>query len=279
RAQALSARAPRRVLRGRSSPAVSGLRGAVYASHSASVSGRRACSALRASTGSQPAARARARPSRSVWRPNAANRGAPAAAARTRRPAAPGWRLRARVRPPARDQSPAGTGPGSGRRERPPAPAARAVRACARPRPGDRARARSRRSCWSNAGRRTGAVALPCPKCTAAASDWPGRLLLLGRLLGDDLVLDLVVGRLRDDLFGNQLLLLRVRPALDDLLGVGVADAGQLLELGLAGRIEVERLFLGRRRARFVTGWGCGWFGRGGRWRRLRRRGRGTFLH
>ena len=41
-------------------------------------------------------------------------------------------------------------------------------------------------------------------------------------LLGDDLILDLVVGGLRDNLLLHQLVLPLVRPAVDDLLGVGV---------------------------------------------------------
>jgi hypothetical protein len=45
-------------------------------------------------------------------------------------------------------------------------------------------------------------------------------------LLGDDLVLDLVVGRLRDDALLHQLVLALVRPARDDFGGIGLADAG-----------------------------------------------------
>lgn len=53
------------------------------------------------------------------------------------------------------------------------------------------------------------------------------RQLSAGRLLlsRDDLILDLVVGRLRHDLLLHQLVLPLVRPAVHDLLGVGVADA------------------------------------------------------
>src|SRR5438034_11042599 len=51
-------------------------------------------------------------------------------------------------------------------------------------------------------------------------------------LAGDDVVLDLVVRRLRDDALADQL----------DLLGVGVADPGQRLEVGLRGAVEIELL-------------------------------------
>src|SRR6266852_8746651 len=71
------------------------------------------------------------------------------------------------------------------------------------------------------------------------------RALLLG-LVRDDLVLDLRVRRLRDDLLLPKLVLRLVRPPLDDLLRVGVADAGQLLELGLACGVEIELVGLGR---------------------------------
>src|SRR5262245_33891739 len=57
-------------------------------------------------------------------------------------------------------------------------------------------------------------------------------------LLRDHEILDLGVGRLWNDLFRKQLVLLRVGAALDDLLGVGIADAGQLLELILGRRVQ-----------------------------------------
>src|SRR6187551_2421894 len=44
-------------------------------------------------------------------------------------------------------------------------------------------------------------------------------------LLRDHQPLDLVVGGLRDDLLRHQLILLRIWPAGDDLVGVGVADS------------------------------------------------------
>jgi hypothetical protein len=50
-------------------------------------------------------------------------------------------------------------------------------------------------------------------------------------LLGDDLVLDLVVGRLRHHLLLYKIVLGLIGPVLDDLLGVGLADALQRLQL------------------------------------------------
>ena len=81
------------------------------------------------------------------------------------------------------------------------------------------------------------------------------------RLLGDDLALDLVVGRLRHDLLRDQLVLRLVGTPVDDLLGVGVADAWQGLELLLRRSIQVNGLgfwrlchLLGlRRRAGFAV--------------------------
>src|SRR3989449_313182 len=61
-------------------------------------------------------------------------------------------------------------------------------------------------------------------------------------LAGDDVVLDLVVRRLRDDALADQLVLPLVGAILDDLLGVGVADPGQRLEVGLRGAVEIELL-------------------------------------
>src|SRR5262249_25560422 len=93
-------------------------------------------------------------------------------------------------------------------------------------------------------------------------------------LLRDDQVLDLVVGGLRDDLLLDQLVLPLEGPGVDDLLGVGVADPGERLQLVHGGAVEVERRGLrsgalgGRRR-----GLGLG-AGRGGRSGRRRRGGR-----
>src|SRR5580658_3865540 len=58
-------------------------------------------------------------------------------------------------------------------------------------------------------------------------------------LLGDDHVFDLVVGGLRDDLFLYQIKFGAVGSAVDDLLRVGVADAGQLLELIFGCSVDV----------------------------------------
>src|SRR3989442_15368867 len=61
-------------------------------------------------------------------------------------------------------------------------------------------------------------------------------------LAGDDVVLDLVVRRLRDDALADQLVLPLVGAILDDLPGVGIADPGQRLEVGLRGAVEIELL-------------------------------------
>src|SRR6185436_8126153 len=72
------------------------------------------------------------------------------------------------------------------------------------------------------------------------------RLLLLSRLrvglrlLGDDVVLDLVVGRRGDDVLALELVLPLVRATVDDLLRVGVADARNLLQLGGGGGVDVD---------------------------------------
>src|SRR5919204_489229 len=59
-------------------------------------------------------------------------------------------------------------------------------------------------------------------------------------LMRDDLFLDLVVRGLRDARLLDDLVLALVRPVVDDLLRVGVADPGQRLQLGLARRVDVE---------------------------------------
>ena len=69
------------------------------------------------------------------------------------------------------------------------------------------------------------------------------RARLLRRLLRDHQVLDLGVGRRRHDLLADQLVLLRVRAARDDLLRVRVADAGQRLQLILGRAVEVDELW------------------------------------
>ena len=60
-------------------------------------------------------------------------------------------------------------------------------------------------------------------------------------MAGDDLVLDFVVCGLRKDATGDELVLGGVGAAVDDAFGVGVADAGEGLELVGGGGINVER--------------------------------------
>src|SRR3989442_9511407 len=100
-----------------------------------------------------------------------------------------------------------------------------------------------------------------------SARSAPSRGLLLGRrvLLGDDLVLDLLVGGARQDLLGDQLVLPLVGPVVDDLLRQRVADAGQLLEVLVARAVEVELLL--HRLAGTALGLGTVALGRG-LWRR-----------
>ncbi len=57
---------------------------------------------------------------------------------------------------------------------------------------------------------------------------------------GDDLVLDLVVGGFGKNAAGEELVLGGVGAAVDDALGVGVADAGKGLELVGGGGVDVE---------------------------------------
>ena len=72
---------------------------------------------------------------------------------------------------------------------------------------------------------------------------------------GDDLVLDLVVSCLGKDAAGDELVFGGVGAAVDDALGVGVADAGKGLELVGGGGVDVER-------------GGCGWPPGSARWGR-----------
>ena len=102
-------------------------------------------------------------------------------------------------------------------------------------------------------GMESGLLSVACPhrrrtRCArfSAPCKRGGRSSAL--LLGDDLVLDLVVGRLRDDALLHQLVLALVRAARDDLGGIGLADTRQRVEL-IGGRgIDVEQFGLWRRR-------------------------------
>ena len=67
-------------------------------------------------------------------------------------------------------------------------------------------------------------------------------------LLGDDLVLDAVIGLLRDDILVHEVVFALVGPARDDLCGIGLADAGQRVELVGGGGVDVEQLDLRGRR-------------------------------
>src|SRR3984893_19602858 len=60
-------------------------------------------------------------------------------------------------------------------------------------------------------------------------------------LLGDDLVLDLVVCRLRDDALLHQFVLALVGTALDDRSRVSLADARQRFVLFGARRVYIEQ--------------------------------------
>src|SRR6185295_4923645 len=105
-------------------------------------------------------------------------------------------------------------------------------------------------------------IAAPMTTATARASALVFRrksknpvamaLLLHRGLLGDDLSLDLRVGRLGEDVLRDQLVLALVGPVFDDLLGVDVADALQLLELVRRGGVDVDELGLGRGRLGLV---------------------------
>src|SRR5580698_243182 len=64
--------------------------------------------------------------------------------------------------------------------------------------------------------------------------------LFFGSVGGDDHVLDAVVGLLRDDAADGELIFGGVRAAVDDALGVDVADAGKGFELVGCGGVDVE---------------------------------------
>ncbi len=67
----------------------------------------------------------------------------------------------------------------------------------------------------------------------------PGAKLLL---LGDDLVLDLVVGGLRENLLLHQVGFLGIGTAVNNLLRINGADAGQGVELVLGGRVDIQQV-------------------------------------
>src|SRR6201987_3693708 len=72
----------------------------------------------------------------------------------------------------------------------------------------------------------------------ADRSSYAGKLLLLG----DDHVLDFVVGGLGNDFFLHEIGLLRIGTAIDDLLGVLFANARQSIELVLGSGVNVQEL-------------------------------------
>src|SRR6476619_1843344 len=81
-----------------------------------------------------------------------------------------------------------------------------------------------------------------------------GQLLL--RLGGDNVVLDLVVGGLREDSAGDKLILRSIGTAIDNALGVCVADAWKSLELVGSRGVDVDLV---------GSGGGCGGGSRLGR--------------
>ena len=81
-----------------------------------------------------------------------------------------------------------------------------------------------------------------------------GQAWLLFGVAGDDLVFDFVVGGFGKDAAGEELVFGGVGAAVDDALGVGVADAGKGLELIGGGGVDVE----------LVSHVGGGFGGRGG---------------
>src|SRR5579871_1453752 len=73
-------------------------------------------------------------------------------------------------------------------------------------------------------------------------------------LVRDDQVLDLVVGRLRNNFFLHQFVFRAIGSTVDDLLRIRVADAWQGLELISRSGIDVE--LVSRGSARHLS-WGC----------------------
>src|SRR5271157_99175 len=60
--------------------------------------------------------------------------------------------------------------------------------------------------------------------------------------MGDDFVLDAVVGGLRNYLAGEQVPFRIVGPAVNDLLRIGCSDARECIELVLGGAVDVDLL-------------------------------------
>src|SRR5438309_9384693 len=79
-------------------------------------------------------------------------------------------------------------------------------------------------------------------------------------LLDDDVVLDLVVGRLGNHVPGDELALVRKRAAADYLSCIGLAEPGQCLQLMLRGGIQIDHA-----RLRCYRSSGSPWRGRRGR--------------
>src|SRR5438309_355337 len=75
-------------------------------------------------------------------------------------------------------------------------------------------------------------------------------MLLLG-VASDDLVFDLVVDALWENAASDELVLGGVRATVDDALGVGIADAGDRLELISGSGVDVERRRAGFRCSRW----------------------------
>ena len=62
--------------------------------------------------------------------------------------------------------------------------------------------------------------------------------------MGDDLVLDLIIGGLGNNLLGDKIALGVVRTAIDDLLAVSVADPGKGRQVLLAGGVDIDQIRL-----------------------------------
>ena len=69
---------------------------------------------------------------------------------------------------------------------------------------------------------------------------WQRKQALLLGPAGDDLILNLVVSGFRKNAARDKLVLRSVGAAVDDAFGVGVADAGEGLELVGCGGVDVE---------------------------------------